>query len=75
LHQNRFPDRNLYDIADIAFLGVASAVVSPVAMIAALVVAAVVVVVRTADYYPSIQDSYVVVRCLRLMVSFCLFSG
>jgi hypothetical protein len=60
-HQNRFPGRNLCYIDNIAF------VVSPVATV--LVAVAVVVV---ADYF-SIQDSYVVLLCIRLMVAFWLF--
>jgi hypothetical protein len=70
LHQTRSPGRNLCCIDDIAFLFVAVVVV----VIAVLVgVVVIVEVVGTAGYYPSIQDSYVILLCLRLMVSFYLF--
>jgi hypothetical protein len=68
LHQNRFPDHSLCYIDNIAFV---LAVVVVVVVVAAVVVE---VKVGTADY-PSIQDSHVVLVCLCLAVSFCLFSG
>jgi hypothetical protein len=58
LHQNRLAGRSIYYIDGTAF------VVSPAALVAAVIV--------VADY-SSIQDNRAVLLCLRLMVSFYLF--
>jgi hypothetical protein len=71
LHQNRFPGRSLCYIDDSAFVVVSAAVV--VGTVNVAVIAIVVAVVGTVDY-PSILGNHVVVLCLHLMVSFCLFS-
>src|SRR5919202_6233936 len=62
LHQNRSPGRTLCYIGNIAFL------------VGAVAVDMIAPVVGAVDYYSSVQDSRVVLLCLRLMVSFCLFS-
>ena len=82
LHQSKFVCRSLCDSHNIVFVSAVVAVVAIAVIAAAAAAAAALIVVvevvvvgdGTADC-PSIQGNHAACQCLRLAVSFCLFSG